>query len=169
MITMKKIGIFYGSSTGTCEDLANRIADKLGVSAQDVHSADKLTEAMVKEYDVLILGSSTWGAGDLQDDWYDGVKVLKAAGLSGKLVALFGCGDSESYCDTFCDAIGVLYEDLQGTGCTFIGNRVSTDGYSYSSSISVVDGCFVGLALDEVNESDKTDGRIDAWVADLQV
>ena len=26
MITMKKIGIFYGSSTGTCEDLANRIA-----------------------------------------------------------------------------------------------------------------------------------------------
>ena len=56
---MKKIGIFYGSSTGTCEDLANRIADKLGVSAQDVHSADKLTEAMVKEYDVLLLGSST--------------------------------------------------------------------------------------------------------------
>ena len=151
---MKKIGIFYGSSTGTCEDLANRIADKLGVSAQDVHSADKLTEAMVKEYDVLILGSSTWGAGDLQDDWYDGVKVLKAAGLSGK--------------DTFCDAIGVLYEDLQDTGCTFIGNRVSTDGYSYSSSISVVDGCFVGLALDEVNESDKTDGRINAWVADLR-
>ena len=62
----------------------------------------------------------------------------------------------------------MLYEDLQGTGCTFIGNRVSTDGYSYSSSISVVDGCFVGLALDEVNESDKTDGRIDAWVADLR-
>lgn len=168
MITMNKIGIFYGSSTGTCEDLANRIADKLGVSAQDVHSADKLTEAMVKEYDVLILGSSTWGAGDLQDDWYDGVKVLKAAGLSGKLVALFGCGDSESYCDTFCDAIGVLYEDLQNMGCAFIGNKVSTEGYSFSSSISVVDGHFVGLPLDEVNESDKTDGRINAWVADLR-
>jgi flavodoxin I len=28
---MKKTGIFYGSSTGTCEDLANQIADKMGV------------------------------------------------------------------------------------------------------------------------------------------
>ena len=56
-MTMKKIGIFYGSSTGTCEDLANRIADKLGVSAQDVHSAGKLTEAMVKEYEVAAIPS----------------------------------------------------------------------------------------------------------------
>ena len=37
-----------------------------------------------------------------QDDWYDGVKTLKSAGLAGKTVALFGCGDSESYPDTFC-------------------------------------------------------------------
>lgn len=165
---MKKIGIFYGSSTGTCEDLANRIAGKLGVSAADVCSADKLTADKVKDYDVLILGSSTWGDGDLQDDWYDGIKVLNAADLSGKLVALFGCGDSDSYCDTFCDAVGVLYENLKGTGCTFIGNAVSTDGYSFSSSVAVVDGHFVGLALDDVNESDKTDERIDAWVAGLK-
>ena len=32
----------------------------------------------------------------MQDDWYDGVKTLKSAGLAGKTVALFGCGDSES-------------------------------------------------------------------------
>lgn len=165
---MKKIGIFYGSSTGTCEDLANRIASKLDVSVSDVYSADKLTADRVKTYEVLILGSSTWGDGDLQDDWYDAVKVLKAVDLSDKFVALFGCGDSESYCDTFCDAIGVLYEDLKNTGCTFIGNNVSTDGYSFSSSIAVVDGHFVGLALDDVNESDKTDERMDAWVADLK-
>lgn len=165
---MKKIGIFYGSSTGTCEDLANRIASKLDVSVSDVYSADKLTADRVKTYEVLILGSSTWGDGDLQDDWYDAVKVLKAVDLSDKFVALFGCGDSESYCDTFCDAIGVLYEDLKNTGCTFIGNNVSTDSYSFSSSIAVVDGHFVGLALDDVNESDKTDERMDAWVADLK-
>ena len=28
---MKKTGVFYGSSTGTCEELANQIAEKLGV------------------------------------------------------------------------------------------------------------------------------------------
>ena len=165
---MKKRCIFYGSSTGTCEDLANQIADKMGVAASDVHSADKLSADLVKEYDLLILGTSTWGDGELQDDWYDGIKVLKSADLSFKSIALFGCGDSESYCDTFCDGMGILYEDLKDSGCSFIGNKVGTDGYSFSSSIAVVNGAFVGLALDEVNESDKTAERIDNWTAELK-
>ena len=165
---MKKTGIFYGSSTGTCEDLANQIADKMGVAASDVHSADKLSADLVKECDLLILGTSTWGDGELQDDWYDGIKVLKSADLSFKSIALFGCGDSESYCDTFCDGMGILYEDLKDSGCSFIGNKVDTDGYSFSSSIAVVNGTFVGLALDEVNESDKTAERIDNWTAELK-
>ena len=165
---MKKTGIFYGSSTGTCEDLANQIADKMGVAASDVHSADKLSADLVKEYDLLILGTSTWGDGEFQDDWYDGIKVLKSADLSFKSIALFGCGDSESYCDTFCDGMGILYEDLKDSGCSFIGNKVGTDGYSFSSSIAVVNGAFVGLALDEVNESDKTAERIDNWTAELK-
>lgn len=165
---MKKTGIFYGSSTGTCEDLANQIADKMGVAASDVYSADKLSADLVKEYDLLILGTSTWGDGELQDDWYDGIKVLKSADLSFKSIALFGCGDSESYCDTFCDGMGILYEDLKNSGCSFIGNKVGTDGYSFSSSIAVVNGAFVGLALDEVNESDKTAERIDNWTAELK-
>lgn len=113
---MKKTGVFYGSSTGTCEELANQIAEKLGVSSTDVHSVDKMTADKIKEYEVLVLGTSTWGDGELQDDWYDGVKVLKSADLSMKFVALFGCGDSDSYCDTFCDGIGVLYEDLKIAG-----------------------------------------------------
>ena len=165
---MKKTGIFYGSSTGTCEDLANQIADKMGVAASDVYSADKLSTDLVKEYDLLILGTSTWGDGELQDDWYDGIKVLKSADLSFKSIALFGCGDSESYCDTFCDGMGILYEDLKDSGCSFIGNKVGTVGYSFSSSIAVVNGAFVGLALDEVNESDKTAERIDNWTAELK-
>lgn len=165
---MKKIGVFYGSSTGTCEDLAYQIAEKMNVPKSDVFSADKLSANLVKEYDLLILGTSTWGDGELQDDWYDGVKVLKSIDLSFKNVALFGCGDSESYCDTFCDGIGVLYEDLKDTGCVFLGNKVSTEGYSFSSSIAVVNGAFVGLALDEINESDKTAERIEAWTTELK-
>ena len=118
---MNKIGVFYGSTTGTTEDLARRIAEKLDVPSADVFDVSKLTEALVNEYDVLVLGSSTWGAGELQDDWYDGVKVLKKCDLSHKSVALFGCGDSDSYSDTFCDAIGILYEDLKDTHCKFCG------------------------------------------------
>jgi len=164
---MKNIGIFYGSSTGTCEDLAQRIAEKLGVTQQDVHDVSKLNADQVSKYDILVLGTSTWGDGEMQDDWYDAIKTLKSVDLSSKDVALFGCGDSDSYSDTYCDGMGALYEELKETGCNFIGNNVSIDGYNFDSSIAVVNGKFVGLALDEVNESDKTDDRIEAWVAEI--
>ena len=164
---MKKIGIFYGSSTGTTQGIAETIASKLGVPASDVIDVSKMNADMVKEYEVLLLGTSTWGDGELQDDWYDGVKVLKGMDLSDKLVGLFGCGDSESYPDTFCDGMGILYGDLKNSGCRWIG-AVPAQEYTYASSISVIDGLFVGLALDEMNESDQTDARIASWAEILK-
>lgn len=164
---MKKIGIFYGSTTGTTESVARLIADKLGIAPADVHEVTKLDTALAESYEALILGTSTWGDGELQDDWYDGLKVLQGAHLSGKIVALFGCGDSESYSDTFCDAMGLLYEGLKDSGCTFVG-AVDDSGYTYSASVAAADGKFVGLALDDVNESDRTDDRVSAWAAQLQ-
>ena len=164
---MKKTGIFYGSTTGTTESVAPLTADKLGIAPADVHEVSKVDTALVESYDALILGTSTWGDGELQDDWYDGLKVLQGAHLSGKIVALFGCGDSESYSDTFCDAMGLLYEGLKDSGCTFVG-AVDDSNYTYSASVAATDGLFVGLALDDVNESDRTDDRVSAWAAQLQ-
>lgn len=164
---MNKTCIIYGSSTGTCENIAQQLADKLGVDSADVYNAADISADTVADYKNLLLGTSTWGAGELQDDWYDGLKALKAADLNGKVVAIFGCGDCESYCDTFCGGMGELYEGLEGSGATFVG-AVSTDGYSYDDSTAVVDGKFVGLALDDVNEDDKTESRLDAWVEKIK-
>lgn len=74
---MKKIGIFYGSSTGVTAEVAQEIAKKFGVADADVHNVAKSAPSDVAPYDVLILGSSTWGAGELQDDWYDFLTGLK--------------------------------------------------------------------------------------------
>ena len=153
--------VIYGSSTGTCEAIAEKIAQKLGCEAIDVQ---KLTADVVNNNQNLILGTSTWGAGELQDDWYDGLKVLQGADLTGKTIALFGCGDCESYGDTFVGGIGELFNALKTTGATFVG-AVDVDGYTFGDSEAVVDGKFVGLPLDDVNEDDKTDARIEAWIA----
>lgn len=158
---MKKTCVIYGSSTGTCEDIAKRIASKLDNA--EVVDAAKLNVETIAAYDNLLLGTSTWGAGEMQDDWYDGVKALKAADLNGKTIALFGCGDSESYCDTFCGGMAELYKAVEGKGTNLVG-MVSADDYNFEDSEAVIDGEFVGLALDEMNESDKTDERIDAWI-----
>ena len=162
---MKKTVIIYGSTTGTCEGLAGKIGEQLGVGV-DVLSAAGLDGSVLEAADNLILGTSTWGSGDIQDDWADALDTLKAANLAGKTVALFGCGDSLSYPDTFCGGMAALYEAVKAAGANVIG-AVPADGYTYLDSASVVDGKFVGLALDEDNESDKTDGRIAAWVAGI--
>lgn len=162
---MKKTVIIYGSSTGTCEDLAARIGAKLGVD--NVINVTDLDDSVIANNDNLILGTSTWGAGEVQDDWYDGLKVIKNADLSGKTVALFACGDSESYPDTFVGGMLEIYNAVKQAGANVIG-AVATDGYTFDDSESVVDGKFVGLALDEVNEDSKTDERIDDWVAEIK-
>lgn len=157
---MKSTIVIYGSSTGTCQAIAEKIATRLGIEAIDVASMDN---TVIANHDNLILGTSTWGAGEMQDDWYEGVNTLKSTGLSGKTVALFGCGDSESYCDTFCGGMKELKDAAVEAGATVL-DGVSTDGYTFDDSEAVEDGKFVGLALDDINEDDKTDERIDTWI-----
>jgi len=158
---MKKTIVIYGSSTGTCEGIAEKIGARLGAEVLNVQD---MTADVIAANENLILGTSTWGAGELQDDWYDGLKVLKSSNLSGKTIALFGCGDAESYGDTFVGGMGELYDSIKDSGARFIGS-VATDDYFFDDSAAVVGGQFVGLPLDDVNEDDKTDGRIEAWVA----
>ena len=106
---MNKTIVVFGSSTGTCESIAEKIASRLGAEVMNVQD---LTVDIVAANVNLILGTSTWGAGEMQDDWYEGINVLKSSDLTGKTVALFGCGDCESYGDTFVGGMGELYELL---------------------------------------------------------
>ena len=160
---MSKTIVVYGSTTGTCESIAQTLGDQLGA---EVINVSDLTANQLAEADNIVLGTSAWGAGELQDDWYDGVNVVKSANLSGKRVALFGCGDSASYSDTFCGGMKELYDAAVAAGATVVG-AVPTDGYTFDDSDAVVDGQFVGLALDDVNEDDKTSERISAWLPAL--
>lgn len=163
---MSKIGIYYGSTTGNTQEVAEAIAKKLNIDKSDLHDVAK-ANADFSAYDTILFGSSTLGFGDLQDDWESYIDKLKGANLTGKKVALFGCGDSSSYSDTFCDAVGKIYQTIKNKGCEIIGN-VSTDGYTYDDSEAAVDGKFVGLLIDNDNESDMTEGRISNWIEELK-
>jgi flavodoxin I len=159
---MVKAGIFYGSSTGTTEKVAGIIAGKLDISSNDVHNIES-DRGDLSEYDFLIFGSSSTGLGDLQYFWEDYLDTLKSTDLNGKTVALFCCGDSYTYSDSFCGAMRKIYNAIKDSGCTIVGD-VSTDGYETDDTDAVIDGKFVGLAIDDDNEEDKTAERIDAWI-----
>lgn len=161
---MSSIGVFYGSTTGNTESAAEAIAQALGA---ECFSIDSDALGKMADFDVLVLGSSTWGVGDLQDDWDAVADSLSGVSLSGKKVAFFGLGDQEGYSDTFVDAMGLLKEKLASTGASFIG-AWSTDGYTYETSASEEGGKFVGLALDEDNQSGESAGRIASWTEQLK-
>lgn len=87
--------------------------------------------------------------------------------FSNKKVAVFGTGDPQSYPDSFVDAIGLIYEKLAEKGVNVVGFW-PTEGYEYDASRAEKDGHFVGLVIDEDNQSDLTDERIAKWVEGLK-
>ena len=161
---MARIGVFYGSTTGVTEEVANKISEKLDNA--DVYNIAGNLEKM-NDYDVIVMGTSTWGYGDLQDDWLGVLDDMPSLNLSGKKVAYFGTGDQSSFSDTFIDGIGIIHEKIKDSGVTLIG-ETETDGYTFDGSRGVEDGKFLGLAIDEVNQSDLTDERVEKWTEEIK-
>lgn len=160
---MKKTGIFYGSATGTTAKIAQRLATLLGVAEQDIHDVSETAPSKVGDYDLLVLGTSTWGDGEPEDAWLDFIAGLEEMDLRGKKIALFGCGD-ETMEDTFCSGVGELYERLQKTGADFIA-PYDTIGYNFNKSKAKPADSLeaVGLLLDEVNHPELTAPRLAGW------
>lgn len=161
---MSKIAIVYGSSTGVTQTMAEKV--KVYFDNADLYDVADVTTEQLQPYEYFILGTSTTGVGDLQDDWEIFLPKLEKMNFSGKTVALFGLGDSASFSTSYAGGMSHLYKALKGKA-KIVGS-VSTDGYTFDDSDSVVDGHFIGLALDEDNEYDKTDKRIADWVKELK-
>ena len=157
--------IFFASSTGNSEEIANKIASALGEIEVFDLAGTKIEK--INDYDKVILGGSTWGDGELNDDWEDAWGDFCKLDLSNKTIALFGLGDQESYSDEFCSALGIIYEQINKSGAKIVG-FTSTEGYYHDASKAQIDDKFVGLIIDEDNQSDLTDERINNWVNEIK-
>ena len=165
---MTKIGLFYGTTTGKTETVAEMIQAELGGdSIVTFHDIADATEDDFANYEYLIIGCPTWDIGELQSDWDGFFEELDNIDFSDKKVAYFGTGDQVGYSENFQDAMGILEEKIANLGGKTIGYW-STDGYEYEASKADKGGKFVGLALDEDNQSELTESRIKEWVAHIK-
>lgn len=165
---MIQIGIFYGSSTGNTDAAAGEIAEALQTlenCSVDSFEISKKNVGKLIEYDKLILGVPTWDIGQLQEDWENVLPLIEELDLTGKQVALFGCGDQYGYPDTYQDAIGILGRSCAERGASLVGYW-PTDGYEFDESLALDNGLFMGLALDD-NQREQTSPRIQQWVQQL--
>jgi flavodoxin I len=172
---MARIGIFFGTDTGRTRLIAKQIAKKLGNAADAPANIGRTTLADFLACEVLILGSSTLGEGELpglstglsQPSWEEFLPQLADADLTGKIIAIFGLGDQKKYPNEFVDAIGIIHDALVARGARAIGYW-PTAGYEFVGSQAVDGDHFLGLALDQINQPVLTEERVDAWLAQIR-
>jgi flavodoxin I len=174
-LDMARLGIFYGTSTGSTEDVADQIKDTFGDNADGPFDIDAL-EGSVKDtfekYDAIICGTPTWNTGadtersgtGWDEIYYTAMPDLK---IEGKHVAVFGCGDQVSYAENFADATGELHDVFQNLGGKMFG-YTSQEGYEHEDSKSIRGDQFCGLLCDAVNQDELTSERVKTWVLQLK-
>lgn len=173
---MSKIGIIFGTDTGTTRLIAKKIARKLGPDiASKPININRVSIEEFLSYRALILGTPTYGEGILpgtssgvkNGSWEDFLPLLSGRDLSHMTIALYGLGDQEKYAPFFVDALYDLYEALSNCGARLIGDW-SIDGYQFEASRAIVNGRFVGLAIDNHIQNLLTEPRLDAWLEDVR-
>ena len=165
------VGIYFATTTGKTEDIAERIAGLLGgvETPKDMSDVDDLSELCA--HDAIICGIPTWNTGADSERsgtaWDTILDEIGGLNLSGKKVAIFGLGDSSTYTENYCDAMEELHRYFKKAGATMVG-YVSSGDYTFDESKSVIGESFCGLPLDEDSESDMTDDRISQWANQLK-
>jgi len=162
-----QVVIIFGSTGGATEEVAKKIAENLTYETKIIDIVNATVEDFSNSEN-LILGTSTWGDGDLQDDWEEFFDNLDEIDFNDKKVALFGIGDQDSYEDTFLDGMGTLYAKVKEKGATIVGDSVDASSFDFEESTAIIDGSFIGLAIDEDNQSELSDERIKIWTESLK-
>ncbi len=174
---MDKIGIFFGTETGTTRLVAKKIHARLGEAlAAKPLNVNRIEPAELLRYDALVLGTPSYGVGEmpgrsagcLEANWEEFLAKMPAdVDLRGKRVALFGLGAQERYAERFASSLRRLHDVFANWGAEIVGHW-STEGYVFEQSASVVDGRFVGLVIDQRTQGMLTEERLDAWVAQVR-
>lgn len=173
---MTKIGIFFGTETGTTRLIAKKIQKKLGddIAAKPLN-VNRISPEELRQYDALILGTPSYGVGELpgrsagcqESNWEEFLALAGDMDLAGKRIALFGLGAQERYADRFASSLIRLFRVFQGCGAEIVGSW-STEGYVFEHSDAVVDGRFVGLVIDQRTQGMLTEQRIDTWLEQVK-
>jgi flavodoxin I len=173
---MNKIGIFFGTDSGTTRLIAKKISKSLGDGLADSPlNINRITLDDLLKYKLLILGTPTYGDGTVPGkstgvvagSWEEFLPQLEHVDLSDKIIALYGLGNQDKYPQRFADGLMQLYAALKKQGATLIGSW-SVEGYTFEESKSVVDNRFVGLVVDHAFQSMQTDERIRIWLEQIK-
>jgi len=123
---MTMIHLLVGSTLGAAEYVAEHIEEKLQQAGYQtrMHYPAQLDNLAAHDGDILLVVTSTHGAGDIPDNlvpFYDAL-LAQQADLSAVRFGAIGIGSREY--DTFCGAIDKLEAALKACGAKQIGETL---------------------------------------------
>jgi len=165
---MNKVLLMYWPESGNVENVSEKISSKLNDCELVTKPITRVTPQDLHDIDNWIVGGSTvgshvWMDADDSNKWHDYFKKLDSVNLNSKVVAFFGLGDQILYPHHFVDGLGVFQDEFSKRNARIIG-QWPVDGYHFYDSEGVMDNKFHGLALDEDQQPELTDERIDKWL-----
>lgn len=139
-----KIAVVYASKRGKTESVAKRIFERVSnagysvvlLKASETHVDDLM------QYDFLLLGSSTWADGDLEEGFYDLEREMHDLDLTGKYASCFGTGNKRF--PRFCEAVEILTHRVKNCGAAIrpqpakidqLAGQVLEDADSWSENL----------------------------------
>ena len=165
------VAVVYGSSFGDTAGVAEEVARTLGAlldAPVALHDVARVDLASLRGVDLLVVGSSTWHAGEVQADWDAVLGAVALGPWTGTRVALFGTGDPHGYPDTFADALGILAGAFASGGAESIGAWPAASDAPRGSRAWRGDR-FVGLALDADDDPAMHAEAVGRWCRQLAV
>ncbi|MEM8526992.1 MAG: flavodoxin [Bacteroidota bacterium] len=163
-----KVGLFFGSDTGTTEAITEDFKGLWTLTELTIIEACDMTVEDYSQFDFIILGLPTWYDGDLQSDFEDFFDDFKTINFKNKIVAMYGLGDQYGYDEYFVDGLGILGKVILQNGGKIIGHW-PIKGYDFSESKGQMNAThFYGLAIDEDNQMELTQGRLETWIKQVE-
>jgi len=170
---MSKTAVFYSPVGGNVNNVANMLGEMIGKDKADIIPVKEVASEDLDKYQQIILVGSTvgtdhWKNEIIVDEWPEFFRKSKETGYENKKVAIVGLGNCVLYPEHFADGMAVLYEEIKKQNGEVLG-KVNAEGYDFTDSESLdEDGFFCGLALDEDNEAELTEERLEKWISQLK-
>lgn len=124
--------VTYASIGGNTMMVAQKIEETLREGGQtdvELVDMDQMEPEKLTEFEMIFIGSSTWGDGEYNDFsqvFFDKLKT-SSVDLSKTKCAIYGLG--ESFYPIFCNVVELMKNDLSAKNAQIIGEQLRIDGF----------------------------------------
>ena len=158
-----QIGIFYGTTSQTTEN----IADSIEMNLKPIFKINKFNIYKsnledINNFEYILIGCPTWDIGLLQEDWRIIFPSLDKVNFKGKKLHILELATNLYTLTLSRRTRYFLEEKITNLGGRTFG-MTKSDDYMFKSSKALRGKNFVGLGIDNDNEIEKTEKRIKEW------